>query len=85
MHQGWRIIHNITSWSFNRYRARYQRGEYCHPHGNKGKMKKRACTVQATKTPKDLMDSAADQPTHMFHTRKDGEHVPQYLLPTGTT
>ena len=80
--EGWMKIHGVNERTFRRYAKHARDGERGRLHGNSGKKKPRASTLQATETLCTLIERLADKMPYTC-TLPSGEHVPQKVLPTG--
>lgn len=82
--KAWRIIHNVSLRTFQRYAVRARRQERGAPHGNASKCKRRSGSIQAVETLRSLLEAKADLMPHMQCTLRSGERVGMKVLPAGT-
>lgn len=82
--KAWRIIHNVSLRTFQRYAMRAKRQERGAPHGNSSTSKTRSGSIQAVETLRALLEAKADHMPHMQCTLRSGERVGMKVLPAGT-
>jgi len=82
--RAWRILHNVSLRTFERYKAKALAGVRSAPQDNFKKTKSRNATVQVVETLRSLLEVRADHMPHLSCTLRNGEKVALKVLPVGT-
>ena len=82
--QAWRIVHDVSMCTFQRYKAKAKAEVRGAPHGNSNTTKTRTATAQAIQTLRCLLEASADHMPHLTRTLHTGEKVGLKVLPAGT-
>jgi len=80
---GWRIIHNISECTFQRYSAKAKSNKRGASHRNSSKTKTQAATVQAMETLRSLSEAKANHMSHLECILPTGKKTYVKVLPIG--